>query len=169
MTGNAHDVQTVWVLGDQLNRSIGAMRDAEPGTHRVLLVESTAKLTSKRWHRQRAHLVVTSMRRFADELRDAGFEVDHRRATSLRDGFAAHVDEFAPSQVVATEPALAGRSPSRRRPGSSSRPTRRRDRPAMRCRRACRWSSRTALSGLARTGRPSRQHASSSASSAALV
>ncbi|MEZ5297003.1 MAG: cryptochrome/photolyase family protein [Ilumatobacteraceae bacterium] len=105
MTGNHHDVQTVWVLGDQLNRSIGAMRDAEPGTHRVLLVESTAKLSSKRWHRQRAHLVVTSMRRFADELRDAGFEVDHRRATSLRDGFAAHVDEFAPSQVVATEPA----------------------------------------------------------------
>ena len=56
-------MRTVWVLGDQLNRSIGAMAEADPSTHRVLMVESTAKLASKRWHRQRAHLVLTSMRR----------------------------------------------------------------------------------------------------------
>ncbi|MEQ9161186.1 MAG: cryptochrome/photolyase family protein, partial [Ilumatobacter fluminis] len=77
MSEDRSPVQTVWVLGDQLNRDIGALRDADPETHRVLLVESTAKLASKRWHRQRAHLVIASMRRFADELRSAGFEVDH--------------------------------------------------------------------------------------------
>lgn len=98
-------MQTVWVLGDQLNRDIGALQDADPETHRVLLVESTAKLASKRWHRQRAHLVIASMRRFADELRSAGFEVDHRRSDSLRDGFREHVDEFGPERVLTTEPA----------------------------------------------------------------
>ncbi len=98
-------MDTVWVLGDQLNRSIGALADADPDTHRVLLVESHAKLASKRWHRQRAHFVICSMRRFADELRDAGFEVDHRRADSLGAGLRDHVDEFAPDRVVATEPA----------------------------------------------------------------
>jgi deoxyribodipyrimidine photolyase-related protein len=97
--------RTVWVLGDQLNRELGALREATPGSHRVLLIESAAKLTAKRWHRQRAHFVVTAMRRFAGELRAAGFEVDHRRATSLRSGFAEHVAEFAPGEVVATEPA----------------------------------------------------------------
>ena len=97
--------RTVWVLGDQLNRELGALREATPDSHRVLLVESTAKLTGKRWHRQRAHFVITAMRRFAAELRTAGFEVDHRRATSLRSGFAEHVAEFAPDEVVATEPA----------------------------------------------------------------
>lgn len=96
---------TVWVFGDQLNRGIGALRDADPATHRVLLVESTAKLASKRWHRQRAHLVITAMRRFADELRDAGFDVDLRRAESLRSGHDDHVAEFSPDEVVATEPA----------------------------------------------------------------
>ena len=105
MSGNTGPVQTVWVLGDQLNRSIGALRDADPQTHRVLLVESTAKLSSKQWHRQRAHLVITAMRRFADELRSAGFEVDHRRSDSLRDGYHEHVDEFGPDRVLATEPA----------------------------------------------------------------
>lgn len=105
MSRNTAPTRTVWVLGDQLNRGIGAMHDAEPETHRVLLVESTAKLASKRWHRQRAHLVIASMRRFADELRTAGFEVDHRRSDSLRDGFREHVDEFGPERVLATEPA----------------------------------------------------------------
>jgi deoxyribodipyrimidine photolyase-like uncharacterized protein len=33
---------TVWVLGDQLHRELGALGEAQPGTHRVLLVESTA-------------------------------------------------------------------------------------------------------------------------------
>jgi deoxyribodipyrimidine photolyase-related protein len=97
-------VRTVWVLGDQLNRSIGALADAQPSSHRVLLVESTALIGSKRWHRQRAHLVLTAMRRFADELRTEGFTVDHRRADSLPTGLAAHVAEFSPDEVLVTEP-----------------------------------------------------------------
>jgi deoxyribodipyrimidine photolyase-related protein len=96
---------TVWVLGDQLNRNIGALHDATADSHRVLMVESTAKLASKRWHRQRAHFVVASMRRFADELRDAGFDVDYRIADSLRAGHDDHVAAFAPCEVIATEPA----------------------------------------------------------------
>ncbi|HSM67115.1 MAG TPA: cryptochrome/photolyase family protein, partial [Ilumatobacteraceae bacterium] len=96
---------TVWVLGDQLNRSIGALADAEPASHRILLVESTAKLASKRWHRQRAHFVIASMRRFAEDLRAEGFEVDHRRSESLPGGFHDHVREFGPDRVIATEPA----------------------------------------------------------------
>ncbi len=98
-------MRTIWVLGDQLNRQIGALAEADPSTHRILLVESLAKITSKRWHRQRAHFVIASMRRFAAELADAGFEVDHRRADSLRGGFHEHVAEFAPEEVATTEPA----------------------------------------------------------------
>jgi deoxyribodipyrimidine photolyase-related protein len=95
----------VWVLGDQLNRGIGALREATAESHRILMVESSAKLASKRWHRQRVHFVVASMRRFADELRKEGFDVDYRRADSLRGGHDDHVAAFAPTEVVATEPA----------------------------------------------------------------
>jgi deoxyribodipyrimidine photolyase-related protein len=98
-------VDTIWVLGDQLNRELGPLRTATPATARVLLVESRAKLASKPWHRQRAHLVLTAMRRFAAELADEGFEVDHRRATSLAAGLAEHRAEHAPERVVAMEPA----------------------------------------------------------------
>ena len=96
---------TVWVLGDQLHRSLPALAAADPSTHRVLMVESAAKVRSKRWHVQRAHFVLTSMRRFADELRTLGFEVDHRPATSLAAGYRAHVAAFSPATVSATEPA----------------------------------------------------------------
>ena len=93
------------MLGDQLNLALGALADAQPSTHRVLLVESDAKLASQRWHLQRAHFVVTSMRRFAGELRAAGFEVDERRSASLAAGLAEHRLEFQPERVLATEPA----------------------------------------------------------------
>jgi deoxyribodipyrimidine photolyase-related protein len=96
---------TIWVLGDQLNVDTSAFDGATPATHRVLMVESTAKLASKRWHVQRAHLVVTAMRRFAGELRAAGWDVDERRAASLPRGLADHRAEHEPAEVVAMEPA----------------------------------------------------------------
>ena len=76
--------RTVWVLGDQLNRNLGALKTASTGRDRVLLVESHRKLVSKRWHVQRAHLVVTAMRRFTAELRADGFEVDDKLARLIR-------------------------------------------------------------------------------------
>lgn len=98
-------METVWVLGDQLGRTLAALRRAEPSTHRILMVESRAKLTSKSWHVQRAHFVLSSMRHFAAELRDDGFTVDYRSATSLEQGFLDHVAEFTPTAVRVTEPA----------------------------------------------------------------
>jgi len=91
------------VFGDQLNRRLGPLEGATPGTATVLLVESHMKVISKRWHRQRAHLVLTAMRRFAAELVDEGFEVDYRRAPTLAAGLEEHRREFAPSRVVAME------------------------------------------------------------------
>jgi deoxyribodipyrimidine photolyase-related protein len=97
-------VDTVWVLGDQLSRDVGPLRDARPSGVRVLVVESTAKLTAKRWHRQRLHLVITALRRFVEELRDEGFAVDHRHAPTLPAGLAAHRHDHHPSRVVAMSP-----------------------------------------------------------------
>lgn len=97
-------MNTVWVFGDQLNRHIGALAHAEPARDRVLMVEAVQQIASKRYHRQRLHLVLAAMRRLASELATAGFEVDYRRAPTLLDGLAAHRAEHRPDRVVATEP-----------------------------------------------------------------
>ena len=100
MSGLIHEVKkTIWVLGDQLNQNFAAIAQASPQTHRILLVESSAKVRSKKWHIQRAHFVIAAMRRFANELRDSGFEVDYRKATTLSQGLRDHRAEFSPSSV----------------------------------------------------------------------
>jgi len=95
---------TIWVFGDQLNRGIGALATATPLSHRILMIESASKISSRKWHVQRAHFIVASMRKFAHELRRVGFEVDYRMATSMKQGIKDHIQEFAPSEIVATEP-----------------------------------------------------------------
>ena len=95
---------TIWVFGDQMNRGIGALVEATPRTHRVLFIESTTKIASRKWHVQRAHFIVASMRKFAAELVAEGFHVDYRRAGSMMQGVVEHGREFAPPEIVATEP-----------------------------------------------------------------
>jgi len=97
-------METVWVLGDQLNRQIASLHARHPGEVRVLFIESEAKIGSKRYHRQRLHLVLTAMRRFAAQLEEEGFAVDYRVATSFREGLAAHRREWNPDRVLAMEP-----------------------------------------------------------------
>jgi deoxyribodipyrimidine photolyase-related protein len=97
-------MRSVWILGDQINRNIAHLRDETPTTARVVMIQSHNKLSSKKWHRQRAHLVITSMRRFALELRALGFEVDYVVADSFDAGMQQHLDRHDVSEVVACEP-----------------------------------------------------------------
>jgi deoxyribodipyrimidine photolyase-related protein len=98
-------MRTVWVWGDQLNRDLAHLRDSDPDSTRVLLVVSEAKLGERRWHRQKLHLVLTAMRRFARDLEAVGHAVDLRRAPTMREGLHAHLEEHHPEQVRAMEPA----------------------------------------------------------------
>ncbi|MGI9645769.1 MAG: cryptochrome/photolyase family protein [Ilumatobacteraceae bacterium] len=100
----ASTTPTVWVLGDQLDPTRGALGRYGPGECRVLLVESEQLIASKRWHRQRLHLVLSAMVHFAAELRVDGYEVDHRSAPTLAQGLHDHVVEFGVERVLASEP-----------------------------------------------------------------
>lgn len=95
---------TIWIFGDQLDPSVGPLADYEPGACRVLLVESESKIASKRWHRQRLHVVLSGMAHLAAELAEAGYDVDHRRAQSMTAGLRDHVAAHDPERVVAMEP-----------------------------------------------------------------
>ncbi len=97
-------LDTIWILGDQLNRDLGALADRKPGDCRVLLVTSETKISAKRWHRQRLHLVLSAMAHFAADLRAEGFEVDHRRASTLAAGLRAHLAHHDVGKVIAMEP-----------------------------------------------------------------
>lgn len=91
--------RTILVLGDQLNRATGALADVGPEDVGVRMVLSRAKLAQRPWHRAKLHLVISAMRRFADGLREEGFEVDWRVEDTWADGLDGAVDPvvMAPS------------------------------------------------------------------------
>ncbi len=101
-------METVWIFGDQLNRRVGALANRGADDARVLIVESDAKIRGRRWHRQRLHLYLTAMRRFAEELEAEGFEVDYRRAASFAAGLREHHQRYSPDRVVAMSPTRWG-------------------------------------------------------------
>lgn len=96
--------RTLLVFGDQLNRSIGALATARRETDRILFIESEEKIRSQRWHVQRLHFYLSSMRHFADSLRRDGFEVDYVRSASFRTAIESHRASHPRHRVVATEP-----------------------------------------------------------------
>lgn len=104
LTDDESSIETLWILGDQLNHDVGPISRAQPHLTRVLMIESAEHLARRAWHRQRAHLIVTSMRRFAEELRAIGFSVDYRRASTYRAGLAEHREVTGGSPVRAMAP-----------------------------------------------------------------
>ena len=97
-------MKTVLVFGDQLHREIGALARATPTDTRILMVESREKIGAQAWHVQRAHFYLASMRRFANNLRNDGYEVSYRHAPSFRSAIDDHRREFPRDPIVATEP-----------------------------------------------------------------
>ena len=95
---------TLWVLGDQLHRTSGVLRNADPSRHRILFVTSLRSIRSKRWHRQRLHIVLAGMAKLAAQLRDEGFDVDERVSATLLCGWEEHCVEFAPTATALMHP-----------------------------------------------------------------
>lgn len=106
---------TVWILGDQLHRNVSSLEGADPASTMVLFITSRAKIAARPWHRQRLHVILAGMARFASELRAEGFQVDEREADTFAEGLAAHRARFAPEAVRMTTPeSFAGEALARR-------------------------------------------------------
>jgi deoxyribodipyrimidine photolyase-related protein len=98
---------TVWILGDQLSHRWPewlAREGLDPTNTRLLFIESAAKIRSRPWHKHKLILVLSAMRHFAQAMRDAGWQVDYRKAATFEAGLRAHVAEHAPERIVVMQP-----------------------------------------------------------------
>lgn len=75
-----------------------------PADGQVLVLESRAKLTALPWHRQKLALIVSSLRHFVAELREAGYHVEHRLADDYAQGIRAFAAWAAPDELRAMRP-----------------------------------------------------------------
>ena len=66
----------IWILGDQLSIDQSALSQKAP----VILIESSQHVKQRPYHRQKLILVWSAMRHFAEELRQAGWDVTYEVA-----------------------------------------------------------------------------------------
>jgi deoxyribodipyrimidine photolyase-related protein len=100
----------VLVLGDQLSPGLSALKAADLEEDVVVMAEVAGEATYVRHHPQKIALVLAAMRKFADELRDAGWQVaytkldDAENAGSIPGELLRRAEETGADEVIATEP-----------------------------------------------------------------
>jgi len=99
-----------FVLGDQLSRGLSALRDADPASDVIVMVEVWDETTYVRHHKKKIAFILSAMRHFAADLEADGFDVDYRRLdaddngiTSFTDALKAAVARHAPERIVVAE------------------------------------------------------------------
>lgn len=98
------------VLGDQLSRDLASLADLDPAHDVVLLMEVAEETTYVPHHKQKIALVLAAMRHFADELREAGIQVDYVRlddpdnSGSFDGEVARALGRHGLQRIVVTEP-----------------------------------------------------------------
>lgn len=90
----------ILILGDQLTHTIASLNGANKDTDLVVMFELTSEATYVRHHQQKLVLVLSAMRHFALELREAGWQV-HYVELSVQD------DAGAPAPTNFTEAVTA--------------------------------------------------------------
>lgn len=103
-------VRLVLVLGDQLSHDIHALRMAERARDVVVMAEVAEEAAYVRHHPKKIAFLFTAMRKFADELRQQGWQVAYTRlddpenAGSIPGELLRRAEEHGAGAVLATEP-----------------------------------------------------------------
>ncbi|WAT18743.1 cryptochrome/photolyase family protein [Aurantiacibacter sp. MUD11] len=69
------------ILGDQLTRDLASIRGRTKNDTVILMMEVWDEATYVKHHKQKIALIFSAMRHFAQELRDAGWQVDYVKLT----------------------------------------------------------------------------------------
>jgi deoxyribodipyrimidine photolyase-related protein len=94
----------VYVPFDHLNRGYGALKNADPKTDVIAMVESARMTTGRAWHPMRLFFLISSARHFAESLRSEGFTVHFDKAPTTIDGLKKIQGLFPGAPIVCAEP-----------------------------------------------------------------
>ena len=100
----------VLILGDQLSHDVSSLRGFDSENDVILMAEVTQETTYVRHHKQKIAFILSSMRHFADELRERKFVVDYCRLDDPenRGSFTGEliraVARHRPERIIVTEP-----------------------------------------------------------------
>jgi deoxyribodipyrimidine photolyase-related protein len=94
----------LYVAHDHLNSTRGVLKNANPNTDAVVLVESSRMTTGRPWHKERLFFLISSARHFAAALAEAGFTVRYLQTATTVDGLKVARKEFGNLPIICAEP-----------------------------------------------------------------
>ena len=94
----------LYIPFDHLHRDYGVLKNANPATDVVVLVESKRMTSGRPWHPQRLYFLISSARHFAQTLRADGFQVEYIKAASTIDGLKSLLLQFPGATIYCAEP-----------------------------------------------------------------
>jgi len=94
----------LYVGFDQLNSKYGALKDSDPKSDLIVLVESTRMVTGSNWNKVRLYFLISSAHHFANELTDSGFKVIYKKAATTVDGLSEVKKKHADLPIIAATP-----------------------------------------------------------------
>jgi deoxyribodipyrimidine photolyase-related protein len=112
MTQSSHPTTTTLrlILGDQLSHTLASLKDANPATDTLMLVEVREEATYVKHHPKKIAFLFSAMRHFAQELQAKGFTVrytqydDPDNAGSFWGEVARACQALKPDRVVVVHP-----------------------------------------------------------------
>jgi deoxyribodipyrimidine photolyase-related protein len=96
--------QILYVAHDHLNQTRGVLKNANPNTDVIVLVESARMTTGRPWHKERLFFLISSARHFATALAEDGFTVRYIKAATTVEGLKAAQKEFGKLPIICAEP-----------------------------------------------------------------
>ena len=94
----------IYVPFDHLNRGYGALKNADPKSDVIAMVESARMTTGRAWHPMRLFFLISSARHFAEALRAEGFTVHYEKAPTTIDGLKKIQGLVPGAPIVCAEP-----------------------------------------------------------------
>jgi deoxyribodipyrimidine photolyase-related protein len=94
----------IYVGFDQLNKEYGALKDADPKSDLIVLVESARMVTGSNWNKVRLYFLISSAHHFAQELTAAGFTVVYQKSATTVDGLAEVKKKRGDLPIIAAAP-----------------------------------------------------------------
>ena len=101
---NSKISRILYVAHDHLNKNFGVLKNANPKTDAIILVESKRMLEGRPWHKERLFFLTSSARHFAYQLEHDGFTVRYIKAATTIDGLKMARKEFGNLEISCAEP-----------------------------------------------------------------
>ena len=94
----------IYIPFDHLHPKYGALKDADPKSDLIVLVESARMVTGENWNKVRLYFLISSARHFKAELEQLGFKVRYEKAATTIDGLKQVAKDYPKLPILCAQP-----------------------------------------------------------------